>query len=104
MKVLFVISIAALLALLWAAFSIAQHVRRARRRKHVLAERGIITEARPPKTDPVKPFVERRAATGSPLPLDIERRADWAYFNKDMGDLSDPYEDRRRKPRTPPAR
>ena len=33
MGVLFLISIAALLALLWAAFSIAQHVRRARRRQ-----------------------------------------------------------------------
>ena len=33
MGVLFLISTAALLALLWAAFSIAQHVRRARRRQ-----------------------------------------------------------------------
>ena len=38
MGVLFLISIAALLALLWAAFSIARHVRRARRRQRNAVE------------------------------------------------------------------
>ena len=33
MGILFIISVAALLALLWAAFSIARHIRRARKRQ-----------------------------------------------------------------------
>lgn len=35
-------------------------------------------------------FVERRQSR-QPLPNGIDRRADRAYYNKDMGDLSDPY-------------
>lgn len=35
-------------------------------------------------------FVERRQSR-QPAPNGIERRADRAHYNKDMGDLSDPY-------------
>jgi hypothetical protein len=44
---------------------------------------------------PVRPqqtiFVERRKAPQSVRPAAIERRADWALYNKDLGDLTDPY-------------
>ena len=63
MRILFVISTIALIALLWASISIARHVRSARRRKRTLS---------------------------APEPV-----------NKDLGDLSDPYEVRRTKPRDP---
>jgi hypothetical protein len=44
---------------------------------------------------PVRPqqtiFVERRKGPQSVRPAGIERRADWALYNKDLGDLTDPY-------------
>jgi hypothetical protein len=36
-------------------------------------------------------FVERRKAPQSVRPAGIEQRADWALYNKDLGDLTDPY-------------
>jgi hypothetical protein len=36
-------------------------------------------------------FVERRKAPQSVRPAGIEHRADWALYNKDLGDLTDPY-------------
>jgi hypothetical protein len=71
MRILFVISTIALIALLWASISIASHVRRARRRRRAQAEQAKAT-----------------------LP-------DRTPFNKDLGDLSDPYEERRTKPKGP---
>jgi hypothetical protein len=44
---------------------------------------------------PVRPaqtiFVERRKGPQSVRPAAVERRADWALYNKDLGDLTDPY-------------
>jgi hypothetical protein len=44
---------------------------------------------------PVRPqqtiFVERRKGPQSVQPAALERRADWALYNKDLGDLTDPY-------------
>jgi len=36
-------------------------------------------------------FVERRKGPQSVRPAAIEHRADWALYNKDLGDLTDPY-------------
>jgi len=36
-------------------------------------------------------FVERRKGPQSVQPAAVERRADWALYNKDLGDLTDPY-------------
>jgi hypothetical protein len=36
-------------------------------------------------------FVERRKSPQSVRPAAVERRADWALYNKDLGDLTDPY-------------
>jgi hypothetical protein len=36
-------------------------------------------------------FVERRKGPQSARPAAVERRADWALYNKDLGDLTDPY-------------
>jgi hypothetical protein len=74
MRILFVISTIALIALLWASISIARHVRSARRKRRALTS--------PPSTDVATPRPEEP-------------------FNNDLGDLSDPYEVRRTKPRDP---
>jgi hypothetical protein len=42
---------------------------------------------RPPQTI----FVERRKGPQSVRPAGNEHRADWALYNKDLGDLTDPY-------------
>jgi hypothetical protein len=36
-------------------------------------------------------FIERRKGPQSVRPAAVERRADWALYNKDLGDLTDPY-------------
>ena len=151
MRILFAISVVAFVALLWAFFSTAQHIRRARRRRKLAASARLAAETRtstdaavplspppqerpataapdetlagryplsshrnirfiesstaqpvapppPPRPDPLKPsgMGLSRPAT-SPLTGD---RQDWAYFNKDMGDLSDPRPSRHYKDRS----
>jgi hypothetical protein len=94
MKTLFAISIVALFALLWASISIAQHIRRARRRRRLKESNDeIFKSAGDDKTSehhtppPPPPFNNRM------------ERVDWAYFNKDLGDLTDPYQGPRNRPK-----
>jgi hypothetical protein len=105
MRTLFAISIIALLALLWASISIAQHVRRARRRRRALADAGLEPMLAVEDIAAEVDFSRPAPAAAVPFanPNRVER-IDWAYFNKDLGDLSDPYQDRRSKPRGPSTR
>ncbi len=92
-KTLFAISTIALLALLWAFISIMQYVRRARRRRHhpdeVNADDNTTSLATPRPPPPPPP---------GPVSSSV-KRIDWAYYNKDMGDLSDPYQAPRIRPK-----
>lgn len=90
MKTLFAISIVALLALLWASFSIARHIRETRRKRKWALEEMHATAHRPPP--PPIPY----ANPGG--------RAEWVQINKDSGDLSDPYQGQRRRPKDTSAR
>lgn len=85
MKTLFAISIVALMALLWASISMVRHVRTIRRKR-----RAAVAEKAAAATRPAPP----------PIPYaNPGERADWANFNKDFGDLSDPYESPRSRPK-----
>jgi hypothetical protein len=53
--------------------------------------RPMILKSAAPVRPPQTIFVERRKAPQSVRPAGIEHRADWALYNKDLGDLTDPY-------------
>lgn len=85
MKTLFAISIVALAALLWASISMAQHVRKIRRKRRAAAAEKLAAASRPspppiPYANPVSP-------------------KEWEKTNKGFGDLSDPYESPRSRPK-----
>jgi len=56
-----------------------------------LAPRPMILKAAAPIRPAQTTFVERRKGPQSVRPAAVERRADWALYNKDLGDLTDPY-------------
>lgn len=94
MHTLFAISIIALLALLWASISIAQHVRRARRRR-----RDAVEDATQPavafEDSGLKEDVAQQQTPVAPSPVPFANahkveRIDWARFNKDLGEPRDP--------------
>jgi hypothetical protein len=101
MRTLFAISIVAVLALLWASISIAQYISRARQRRRALNDRvkelpgATLISADYDQDFAAQAIAGEDLAEHHPPPPDAERkseRADLAYFNKDMGDLSDPYQ------------
>jgi hypothetical protein len=96
MRTLFAISIFALLALLWASISMARHIRQARQRRKQNEHERLTGEA--PGNDEVQ---EQQNPPATEPSEDKVERADWQYFNKDMGDLSDPYEAPRNRPKSP---
>ena len=104
LRILFAISIIALLMLLWASIAIAQHIRHARQRRRAAAKKVSEVALLYGELDTDDEFIGPRSGAPPPpppLPSTQQKkpeRADWAY-NKDLGDLSDPYQDRRRKPR-----
>ena len=136
MRILFAISVIAFVALLWASFSIARYIRRARRRRKLASgaiyktahpSASTTTPAQAPAPPPFPLRSQRDADRGSepsgtvpppprPEPANAPARSfspaaqepaspgrqDWAYFNKDMGDLSDPMPSRRYKDRSRP--
>jgi hypothetical protein len=105
LRILFAISIIALLMLLWASISIAQHIRHARRRRRAAAKKVSEVALLYGEVDTDDDFAGQRSVAPPPpppSPSTLEKkpeRADWAYFKKDLGDLSDPYQERRRKAR-----
>jgi len=132
MQILFAISILCFMALLWAGFAIARHIRRGHERTEVDTSsrrdfaQHLYTaaeETRLPRVvrhQSVRDVTARKswntAATAVQIPpsFNEERtgtmdgwrkspqssqsrspeRLDWVYFNKDAGDLSDPYQPR----------
>jgi hypothetical protein len=90
MKTLFAISIVALLALLWASFSMAQHVRRARRRRRDLRESNDQIAA--PFANMEEPDSEHHTPPPPPPFVNKMERVDRPYFNQDSGDLSTTYQ------------
>jgi len=105
LRILFAISIIALLMLLWASIAIAQHIRHARQRRRAAARKVSEVALLYGEVDIDDEFVGPRSGAPPPpppVPSTQEKKAergDWAYSNKDPGDLSDPYQDRRRNPR-----
>ena len=126
MLVLFAISVACFLALIWTAAAIVRHVRASQRRSrtaappepsfsehlHAAAKYGPVRSPRlvphqtvqgitakknwntPSQTVEIHPAAEQPSVFGkrkSPQPAHPQERADWAHFNKDFGDLTDPY-------------
>jgi hypothetical protein len=61
------------------------------RSAQVVAPRPMILKSAVPLRSAQTIFVERRKGPQSVRPAAIERRADWALYNKDLGDLTDPY-------------
>ncbi len=139
MRTLFTISLLCLCALLWAAISIARHIRTTKRRRrgdprppspfnevlfegkqqqirdHAAVAASQTIQVTPPKPQAPRSYPSAQAAARlaqAPLPIRIteaeapaakkapqpvvfsreHQRLDWDYFNKDLGDLSDPYQ------------
>jgi hypothetical protein len=144
MRILFLISVVAFAALVWASISIAQHIRRARRRRKLVldaaspaqavtafssdaavavvapmetaaseapsARNSAADRSAPAPPAPVRfPLSSQRASASSdadragdaqysdgpasgrgPAAPPRPMRPEWAYYNKEMGDLSDP--------------
>jgi hypothetical protein len=63
----------------------------ARETQQPLAPRPMILKPAAPVRPAQTIFVERRKGPQSVRPAAVERRADWALYNKDLGDLTDPY-------------
>jgi hypothetical protein len=61
------------------------------RSAQVVAPRPMILKSVVPLRSAQTIFVERRKGPQSVRPAAVERRADWALYNKDLGDLTDPY-------------
>jgi hypothetical protein len=57
----------------------------------LVAPRPMILKSVVPLRSAQTIFVERRKGPQSVRPAAVERRADWALYNKDLGDLTDPY-------------
>ena len=93
MHTLFAISIIALLALLWASISIAQHVHRARERRDVTEEVNLPAVAF--EDEGLKEEAAQQQATVQPSPVPFANahkveRIDWAPLSKDLGEPRDP--------------
>jgi hypothetical protein len=113
MGILFAISIFAFCALLWAAVSIARHIRATKPAEEPFVAVETQKPTQPRVISPVTPFepeatlpVNGRAPAAPTRPRRPStvpsNRMDWAYFNKDLGDLNDsPQTSRSRTPKPP---
>jgi len=84
MQFFFAISVLCLGAFLLATISIARHIRAVNRSKFESRTEVPPSLAEVPVANP--PVEGKKAAQRD--------RLDWAYFNQDLGDLSDPYQSR----------
>ncbi|MBS1815841.1 MAG: hypothetical protein JSS87_13280 [Acidobacteria bacterium] len=107
MRILFAIAILCCCALIWAAISIARHIRKAHHdetaAKHPSFAETLVRGAYEdppvggqrarvhPREDLAASFKNTtRKLSGSERTGDNDVRSDWKYYNRDSGDLSDP--------------
>jgi hypothetical protein len=111
MQILFATSVMCFLVLLWAGVAIARHIRKGPRRANTSTAGDSLSSSAPEtihqtirqitaskvwNTPSVAVEIPPAHAANSVLrkpPYSVNaERLDWAYFNKDYGDLTDPYE------------